>query len=284
MTMTTALDARRAAVMAGLSRGWIETRQSFTETVTVILLWFPPVMYVILLLALRKISPAGTHISPATGALPGFLCMSIILGGINGPTGGITADREDGTLLRAKAMPNGMLGYLVGKIVMCALTTLLTCVVILVPGIMIAPDLVLDARTWLLLIVVFIVGMVSTVPLGVALGSVMKSSSQALLVPFTSMFIIAMSGVFFPITLMPAWLQSLVRTLPVYWVGLGTRTAMLPAKMVGAEMDKWRAVEMFAVPALWAAIGLLLAPILLRRMARRQSGSALGKARASKGY
>jgi ABC-2 type transport system permease protein len=156
--------------------------------------------------------------------------------------------------------------------------------VILVPGIMIAPDLILDARTWLLLIVVFIVGMVSTVPLGVALGSVMKSSSQALLVPFTSMFIIAMSGVFFPITLMPAWLQSLVRTLPVYWVGLGTRTAMLPAKMVGAEMDKWRAVEMFAVPALWAAIGLLLAPILLRRMARRQSGSALGKARASKGY
>jgi hypothetical protein len=27
MTTTTALDTRRAAVLAGLSRGWIETRQ-----------------------------------------------------------------------------------------------------------------------------------------------------------------------------------------------------------------------------------------------------------------
>ena len=37
----------------------------------------------------------------------------------------------------------------------------------------------------------------------------------------------------------------------------------------------------------WAVIGFLLAPILLRRMARRQSGSALAKVRErymSKGY
>ena len=34
MTTTTALDARWAAVRAGLSRGWIETRQSLTETVS----------------------------------------------------------------------------------------------------------------------------------------------------------------------------------------------------------------------------------------------------------
>jgi hypothetical protein len=33
MTTTTALDTRWAAVRAGLSRGWIETRQNLTETV-----------------------------------------------------------------------------------------------------------------------------------------------------------------------------------------------------------------------------------------------------------
>jgi ABC-2 type transport system permease protein len=44
---------------------------------------------------------------------------------------------------------------------------------------------------------------------------------------------------------------------------------------------------MFAVLGVWAAIGLVLAPILLRRMAQRQSGSALAKVRErymSKGY
>jgi ABC-2 type transport system permease protein len=44
---------------------------------------------------------------------------------------------------------------------------------------------------------------------------------------------------------------------------------------------------MFAVLGAWAVFGLVLAPILLRRMARRQSGSALAKVRErvmSKGY
>jgi ABC-2 type transport system permease protein len=148
---------------------------------------------------------------------------------------------------------------------------------------MIVPGLVLDARTWLLLTLVFVVGMVSTVPLGVALGAVIKSS-QVPLVPLVSMLITILSGVFFPFALMPRWLQALVWAFPVYWVGLGTRAAMLPQAMMADELGKWRVFEMFAVPAMWAALGLLLAPMLLRRMARLQSGSALAKVRAAKGY
>ena len=277
MTTTTALDPRWAAVLAGLSRGWIETRQTFTQIPTLLTHWFAPVTYVLLLLFLRRFTLPGTHFSLGMTMLPGFLSLMIIMGGICSPTGGITADREDGTLLRAKATPNGMLAYLVGKIVMCALTTLLSFVVILVAGILIASDLTLDARTWLLLTLVFVVGMVSTVPMGVALGSIMKGA-QALLVFFGTMLIIVVSD-FLPITLLPTWLQWLVRAFPAYWVGLGTRSALLPAEMVAAEIDKWRAVEMFVVPGVWAAIGLLLAPILLRRMARRQSGSALARVR-----
>jgi ABC-2 type transport system permease protein len=63
---------------------------------------------------------------------------------------------------------------------------------------------------------------------------------------------------------------------------------MLPAEMVAVEIgESWRTLEMFAVFGVWAVIGLLLAPILLRRMARRQSGSTLAATRArvmSKGY
>ena len=50
MTTMTVLDTRWAAVRAGLSRGWIETRQNFTETVYVIGHALPPVGYVALLL------------------------------------------------------------------------------------------------------------------------------------------------------------------------------------------------------------------------------------------
>ena len=49
----------------------------------------------------------------------------------------------------------------------------------------------------------------------------------------------------------------------------------------------WRSVETFAVLGARTVIGILLAPALLRRMARRQSGSTLAKVREriiSKGY
>jgi ABC-2 type transport system permease protein len=288
MTTTTALDIRRAAVRAGLSRGWIETRQNLTETAYVLGHAIGPVAYVAVLLLFRGKTVPGTDFALGTMVLPSLLGMTIVYGGLSGPAPSITADREDGTLLRAKATPNGMLGYLIGKIVMFALTTLLGLVAIVIPGIMIVDNLILDARAWLLLALLFVVGMVSTVPIGVALGSLMKSSMQSALVPLVYALIMLASGIFYPITALPTWLQSVAQAFPVYWVGLGARAAMLPADMVAVEIGQsWRTLEMFAVLGVWAVIGLGLAPILLRRMARRQSGSAVAKVRErymSKGY
>ncbi len=291
MTTANALDARRAAVRAGLSRGWIETRQNFTEIAYVIGHAIPLVGYVAVLLFLRGKNVPGTDFAFATMVLPGLLGMTIVYGGLSAPAPSITADREDGTLLRAKATPNGMVGYLVGKIVMFALTTLLSLIAIVIPGLMIADGLVLDAGTWLLLALLFVVGMMATVPIGVALGALMKSSMQATLVPLVCTLLMIPSGIFFPITILPTWLQwlqSVVEAFPIYWVGLGARSAMLPPEMVAVEIGRsWRTVEMFVVLGVWAVAGLLLAPVLLRRMARRQSGSALAMTRErymSKGY
>jgi ABC-2 type transport system permease protein len=288
MTTTTALDTRWAAVGAGLSRGWIETRQNLTEAVYVIGHAIPPIGIVAVLLFMRGKTVPGTDFALGTMVLPSFLGMTICYGGLSSPAASITADREDGTLLRAKATPNGMLGYLVGKVVMFALTTLLSVLAIVVPGLMIVDNLILDARAWLLLTLIFVVGMVSTVPIGVALGSVMKSSVQAVLVTVVCTLLMIPSGIFFPITVLPTWLQWVAQAFPFYWVGLGARSAMLPAEMVAAEVGQsWRTVEMFAVLGVWAVVGMLLAPPLLRRMARRQSGSALAKVRErymTKGY
>jgi ABC-2 type transport system permease protein len=288
----TALAARRAAAQAGLSRGWIETRQNFTETANVVGHLIPPVANLAVLLMVRTVTAGktvpGTDVPLVAMILPSLLGMTIAYGGLCGPALSITADREDGTLLRAKATPNGMLGYLVGKIVMFAATTLLGVVAIVVPGSLIVDEAILDARAGLLLALVFVVGMVSTVPIGVALGSLMKSSVQAMLVPLAWTLIMGASGIFYPITILPTWLQWVAQGFPIYWLGLGSRSAMLPPAMAAAEIGQsWRTAEMFAVLGLWAALGLVLAPILLRRMARRQSGSAVAQVRErylSKGY
>ncbi|WP_125610660.1 hypothetical protein [Specibacter cremeus] len=46
----------------------------------------------------------------------------------------LAAEREHGTLLRAKAIPNGMRGYFVGKLITVSGTILAYLVIIVVPG------------------------------------------------------------------------------------------------------------------------------------------------------
>jgi ABC-2 type transport system permease protein len=241
-----------------------------------------------MLLVMRRMKVPGTAFSLGAMVLPSLLGMSIAFGGVLGPASALILDREDGTLLRAKATPHGMAGYLVGKILTFGLTTLLGVVLLIAPGSLVASELIFAARTWLLLAFVFIAGMLATVPIGVVLGSVMTSSAQAGLVLVAVVVLVAPSGIFIPITSLPAWLQWVGQSFPFYWVGLGARSALLPEAMAAAEIGgSWRTLETFMMLGAWAALGLLLAPSVLRRMARRQSGSAVARARErimAKGY
>lgn len=285
---SSAYAGRRGAVVAGLSRGWTETRHMLTDTASLVWYFAFPVIFAIVLIVMRGKTVPGTDFALGAMVLPSLVGMSIAFGGLMGPAGTIAADREDGTLLRAKATPNGMIGYLVGKIVMFALTTLVSVVLLVIPALTVAGELQLGPRTWALLALVFVVGMLSTVPISVALGSLVKSAAQTGLLFLASMLLIVPSGIFYPITALPTVLQWVGQAFPFYWLGLGARSAMLPDSMAAVELDgSWRTLEMFVVLGIWAVIGMSLAPIVLRRMARRQSGSAVSAARErimSKGY
>jgi ABC-2 type transport system permease protein len=287
-TTTTRPDARWAAVRAGLSRGWLETKYSLQEPGDIIWIVAFPVIYAVVLLFMRGSTVPGTDFALGAMVLPSLVGMSIAFGGLTGPASTIAVDREDGTLLRAKATPDGMVGYLVGKILLFALTTLVSLVALVIPAFTVAGDLRLDARTGVLLVLIFVVGMIATVPISVALGSLFKTASQTGLLFLGSMLLIVPSGIFYPITALPEWLQWVGQAFPYYWLGLGARSAMLPESMVAAEIgESWRTVEMFAVLGVWAVVGMVLAPIVLRRMARRESGSTVAAARErymSKGY
>jgi len=139
-----------------------------------------------------------------------------------------------------------------------------------------------------MLSMIFVLGMLSTVPIAVSLGSLVRSAAQSGLLYLAAIVLVVPSGIFYPITALPVWLQWVGQAFPFYWLGLGARSAMLPAEMAVAEIgESWHATEMIVVLMLWAVIGLILAPIVLRRMARRQSGSAVSQARErylNKGY
>lgn len=288
MTATTQPDARWVAARAGLSRGWLETKYSVQEPGDLIWNLSIPVIYVVVLLFMRGSTVPGTDFALGAMVLPSLVGMSIGFGGLTGPASTIAVDREDGTLLRAKATPNGMIGYLVGKMLLFTLTTAVSLVALVIPAFAVAGDLRLDARTFLLLILIFLIGMVATVPISVALGSLLKRASQTGLLFLGSVLLIVPSGIFYPITALPEWLQWVGQIFPYYWLGLGARSAMLPDALASVEIgESWRTLEMFAVLGAWAVLGMVLAPVVLRRMARRESGSTVAAARErymSQGY
>ena len=193
----------------------------------------------------------------------------------------LTMAREDGTLLRAKATPNGMLGYLIGKIVLESGTIMFTAVSQLIVGLALFSGLTLGSATsWLTLAWVLALGLLATLPVGAVLGSLFPSVRSAAVMIYGNLALIGISGIFYPITHLPTWLQWVGQAFPLYWLGLGVRSALLPGSLAAVEIGhSWRHLATAGVLAAWAIAGLVLAPILLRRAARRVSGSSVAARR-----
>lgn len=269
-------------VRLGLQRGWIEMMQSLTTRSDQI--WIVTVngIFILVLYLQRNATIPDTDISLALATLPSLIGMNILVGGWMGTTMQLSAEREDGTLLRAKSTPGGMLGYLVSRIVLAALNTVLGLVVFIVAGFVVIDGLGdVGAVGWLHMLAILVLGMLATLPWGAIVGSLVKSSQAGFglsFLPISGM--IAISGIFYPISGLPGWLHPVAQIFPAYWLGLGTRAALAPDGAVAAEIGgSWRHLETFGVLGLWAVVGLALAPGILRRMARRESGSVLEERR-----
>lgn len=268
------------AARLGLRRGWIEFKHAMTNPQD--LTWTVVIngIFVAVLIFQRNSTIEGTSLTMLT--LPSLLGMSVATTGFMGVAGILSAHREDGTLLRAKAVPHGMAGYLVAQMTLTALNMAFGVVVLLFAGVFLIEGLGNAGIAGLLtLLSVLVLGLLATLPWGAVVGSLVKNASTGWGLTFLPLSgIIAISGIFYPIIALPVWVQWIAQVFPVYWLGLGMRSAMLPDSAAAAEIgESWRQLPTFGVLAEWAVVGLLLAPGILRRMARRESGSTMEERR-----
>jgi ABC-2 type transport system permease protein len=266
------------AARLGLARGWTETRHSLTNPQDLGWNVFVVTVFVVVLLLQRNARVDGSALPLAMLTLPSILGMWVAVAGYSGAAGTLAAEREDGTLLRAKAVPQGMVGYLVGRIVSLSLITLFMLVIILVAGVLLLPDLATAGGSgWLVLLWVATLGLLATLPWGAVIGSLVRSPNSAFgLTMLPLIALTAISGIFYPISALPGWVQGVAQVFPIYWLGLGIRSALLPDAAAVLEISgSWRHLETAAVLGAWAVAGLLVAPPVLRRMARRESGSTM---------
>ncbi|MDT0442373.1 ABC transporter permease [Streptomyces johnsoniae] len=190
----------------------------------------------------------------------------------------LVTEREEGALLRLRATPGGIPAYLIAKcllvVVMAvgSLSLLVAATALLVDG-----PLPRGPGDWLTLLWVTALGLLAVVPLGAALGAVLPNPREALaLIMLPTMGLLFTSGALFPITSLPVPVQQVAAVFPLKWMAQGLRSALLPDSARAAEAaGSWELPMVALVLTAWAVLGFLLAVPLLRRAARRESGSRL---------
>ncbi|HEX7097726.1 MAG TPA: ABC transporter permease [Acidimicrobiia bacterium] len=276
------MNARTHAIRNGLRRGWAEFILSLKSPQDLWFYLFTAALAVGYLWLNRNNTFADSLLSYAEVTLPSLLGALLVFGLYMGPLSTLAMEKEDGTLLRYKAAPHGMAGYVAGQVVYQTAQILPSIAVILVPSLLlfdgVAPETI---GGWLKILWVSALAIPAVLPIGLVMGSlipgVQKAGTWGML-PMMALF--GISGIFFPLTNLWGWVQTLAQVFPMYWLGLGMRSAFLPEAAAALEIGgSWRTLETVLVLAAWAVVGLALAPRVLRRMAERQSGSQVQTAR-----
>ena len=270
------------AARVGLARGWTEFKLSLKSSQDQGFYLFMAVAVLIYLFWNRNDEVEGTTLLMPSVALPSILGLLIAFGAVIGPAYALAMEREDGTLLRARAVPRGIVGYVSGQVLFQTLSVIPTLVVILVPSFLIFDDLAhRGAIGWVTLLWVLVLGLLAVMPIGIVIGSLAPSAQKVGTWGMLPVMVLAgISGIFFPISMLWGWVQVLAQIFPIYWLGLGMRSAFLPDAAAALEIgDSWRTLMTVGVLGAWAVAGCVVAPIVVRRMSQRASGSQVEAAK-----
>lgn len=270
------MSRSRNFLKAGLLQAKTELRINFLTPSFIAIMSGPLVTIGILWLVFRDIEWHGF----------GDASSSYSLGGVLGLAGAMAAfqiisemnvERTDGTLLRLRMLPNGLNGWVFGKTLSVGVQTLWTALVMTIGVLLIAPRLEIDtvARYFALAVVIVITYLVM-LPFGIMAGTVTKGSIGLLIAMAVYMVIFALSGALLPISIYPTLLQWIMVATPFYWSAHVARWALLGPEFGVLEFGgAFQPLLGLGVLLVWAIIGYLLAPRVLRRGIRRETVGSL---------
>ncbi|MFF3441507.1 ABC transporter permease [Streptosporangium sp. NPDC002721] len=254
-----------------LKRGAMELKGFFRTKGQFIVIFSLPAIMLVLLGAMSASRPGlpgvtGAQILTAGMIGAGIMGTSFQNLGIN-----ITLERHDGTLKRLYGMPMPRTAYFGGKIIqvlvcMVAEVILLITVGVLMFGIQL-PD---NVGQWLTFTWVLVLGGMACTFLGIAVGSLPKSTRGANAI-ITLPFLIVQfcSGVYIPFSDVPWILQMFASIFPLKWMTQGMRSVFLPEQAVALEPSgAWELPMVALALGIWCVVGLLLCLRAFRWTAR----------------
>ncbi|MDF2728666.1 MAG: ABC-type multidrug transport system, permease component, partial [Acidimicrobiia bacterium] len=164
------------AIRSGFARGWTEFKLSLQSPQDQGFYVFMSVLVLAYLWFNRNTEIEGTNLSYPTVVLPSMLGALLVFSLIIGPAYALAMEREDGTLLRAKAVPHGVVGHVTGHVVLNVLSILPSFLIILIPAALLFDGLMQNgAKGWTTVAWVTLLGLWATLPIGIIIGSLAPS-------------------------------------------------------------------------------------------------------------
>ena len=181
--------------------------------------------------------------------VPGIIAMTVMTSSLFGAVNVNAELRQKGVIRKLSTTPITRTDWILSNILYQFILAVLSTVVILLESYAVF-NVSLQINAWLPVFVVLDV--FAFVGLGMILTRVAKDAESAAAAANAFMFpMMFLSGTFFPVEMMPGFLQKFARILPLYYVNEGLRASMVSA-------DNMAALRYAAVIGVFAAVVFVL--------------------------
>lgn len=267
----------RGVFGAGVWRARFELMQYFRQMDTIVFTFLFPVV----MLGLFTVAFGGEgDMVPAPGLppvpvgqmyLPSMIAAGLLLSGFQNLAIDIAIERSEGVLKRLGSTPLSPVSYFIGKIGQVAVTGVAQAALIIVfAGLVLQVPLPTEPEKWLTFAWVFLLGIIGSSLLGVAISAVPRTARSATAVVIPIVLVVQfLSGVYLFFYMLPEWLQTAAGFLPVKWMAQGMRYVFLPDAYAALEQNgEWNLGGVAIALAVWLVIGLVLARATFRWIRR----------------
>jgi ABC-2 type transport system permease protein len=258
----------------GASRIGYETRTYFRSFDTLFFTFlFPFVMLGIFTTAFSASGNIGAAadgtggISVGAYYLPGMLAAGMLLSGVQNLAVDIAMEKSDGTLKRLGGTPLSPFSYFIGKIGQVFVTGVLQAALLLLfARFAFGIALPTDPEKWLAFAWVFVLGVITSAFLGIALSALPRSGKSATAVVIPILLVLQfISGVYLQFNVLPEWMQNIASIFPLKWMAQGMRSVFLPDTFRTLEQNgTWDLGWVALALGIWLVVGLVLSRLTFR--------------------
>jgi len=196
--------------------------------------------------SIKLINPDGSDFKYYDFMAPGIIAMVAIMSVVNGLAAAITRERERGTLDGLLVTPTPASAVIVGKMSAQIFRSLIQSSLILLLAIFLF-HISLQGSIFMVYIML-IIGVFSFMGFGIIITSSLsdQESAQMLMGAFTfpMMFL---SGVFFPISQMPAFMQKIAKAFPLTYLADALRKIMVLGVSMKSVINDMLTLVVFAL-------------------------------------